>query len=128
MNIGQIENSKQAEYLNQIKNVGMGIIFGQVEVDDFINTFEPFIDYMNTPSEYLETLKEVSYMIYNKDCSPDDLLFKMGKHVPQIEYKEEFLSYDEDYNENYDEEDIYNEEAECIELTDEIHQLLKKLL
>ena len=30
-NIGQIQNGKQAKYMNDIKNIGMGILFGQVD-------------------------------------------------------------------------------------------------
>ena len=97
--IGKTNNSKQVEYLNDIRTLGMGIIYGQTTMESFVDTFEPYIDYVTSPNEYLQGLKLVAAMINENECSPDDLLLNMGRFVPNIEYKDEELSYDcEDYD------------------------------
>lgn len=129
--IGQVENVKQMEYLNDIRKIGMGIIYGQVEAPHFIDTFEPYIDYMETPSDYLQALKVVSQSIHNHECSPDDLLLSMGRFTPHIQYEEEELSYDYDEydNEDDDEDDVIGISIDIDDLSDEeIHQLLGRLL
>lgn len=86
MNIGRTENRKQNEYLMNIRDVGMGIIYGQTTPEVFIDTFERYIDYIDVPSRYLQTLKEVSSLINDGRCSPDELLLKMGRHCPEIRF------------------------------------------
>ena len=88
MNLGRTENIKQVEYLNDIRDVGMSIVFGECDADVFSLTFEKYLDYVEKPSEYLKTIKEVYNMILREECSPDDLLLKMGKHTKEIEYEE----------------------------------------
>ena len=94
-NIGKTQNSKQMEYLSKIRDVGMGIIFGQITTEVYIETFEPYIDYMEQPSQYLKTLKVVAHNIANNECTPDDLLLAMGKHTLEIEYEDEIPEYEE---------------------------------
>ena len=86
--IGKTKNVKQVEYLNNIREVGMGIIYGQTTPDVFLSIFEEYLDYVETPTEYLKTIKKVVYMIHMEECSPDDLLMLMGKHCPEIQYEE----------------------------------------
>lgn len=104
-NIGKVQNSKQAEYLGKIRDVGMGIIFGQTTPEIYIETFEPYIDYMDKPSQYLQTLKMVTQKIANNECTPDDLLLAMAKHTLEIQYEDEVYEYEEDEYED-DEENI----------------------
>ena len=106
-NIGKVQNSKQSEYLSKIRDIGMGIIFGQTTPEIYIETFESYIDYMEKPSQYLQTLKMVSKKIANNDCTPDDLLLAMAKHTLEIEYEDEVYEYDE-YEDDYENDEDDN--------------------
>ena len=94
MNLGRTENSKQVEYLNDIRDVGMSIVFGECSADAFSERFEKYLDYVEKPSEYLKTIKAVYNMIFKEECTPDDLLLKMGKYTKTIEYEEPIVEYD----------------------------------
>lgn len=94
MNLGRTENSKQVEYLNDIRDVGMSIVFGECDADAFSLTFEKYLDYIEKPSEYLQTIKKVYNMIHVGECTPDDLLMIMGKYTKSIEYEEPEIEYD----------------------------------
>ena len=104
-NIGKVQNSKQAEYLSKIRDVGMGMIFGQTTPETYLNTFKPYIDYMDKPSQYLETLEIFSQDLAKGLCTPDDLLIAMGQYTLQIQYEDEVYEYDEEeeYDDDYDE-------------------------
>ena len=52
-NVGQVQNSKQMSYMMDIKNVGMGILFGQTTSEIYTETFEKYIDYIEQPSQNL---------------------------------------------------------------------------
>lgn len=145
MNLGRTENSKQVEYLNDIRDVGMSIVFGECNADAFSERFEKYLDYVEKPSEYLQTIKEVYNMIFSEKCTPDDLLLKMGKYTKTIEYEEPEIEFNNpideldelDLTENeldarygccsLDEDDD-NDDIECIELSDEATEVLLKIL
>lgn len=137
MNLGRTENSKQVEYLMDIRNVGMSIVFGECDADAFSMTFEKYLDYVSKPTEYLATIKEVYNMIIREECSPDDLLLKMGKHTKKIEYEEPEINLDclcyEDDEEDEDEDDILADlldesDIEVVELSDETAEKLVEIL
>ena len=94
MNLGKTENSKQVEYLNDIRDVGMSIVFGECNPDAFSVRFEKYLDYVEKPSEYLQTIKEVYNMMFKGECTPDDLLLKMGRYTKTIEYEDPVIEYD----------------------------------
>lgn len=126
--IGRAQNSKQVEFLNDIRDVGMGIIYGQTTGRIFIDVFEKYLDYVAVPTSYLKTLKEVSHLIEHEQCSPDTLLFKMGKHCPEIEYEDVPVVPYEEYDDEEDEDD-----EECLEvikmsLDDDDIELLRRIL
>ena len=146
MNLGRTENVKQVEYLSDIRNVGMSIVFGECDADVFSLTFEKYLDYVEKPTEYLKTIKEVYNMILIGECTPDDLLLKMGKHTKEIEYEEPEVDYgipldnlddldeldltDDELNARYgccpfDDDD---DDIECIELSEEAAKHLVKIL
>ena len=134
VNLGKTENVKQVEFLNDIRDVGMSIVFGECDADVFSLTFEKYLDYVEKPSEYLKTIKEVYNMILRGECSPDDLLLKMGKHTKEIKYEEpeidyDCLCYDDDEDNDIDLEDLLTDsETEVIELSEETAKQLVKIL
>ena len=135
MNLGRTENSKQVEYLNDIRDVGMSIVFGECDADAFSLTFEKYLDYIEKPSEYLQTIKKVYNMIHVGECTPDDLLMIMGKYTKSIEYEEpeielDCLCYEDDEE---DEDDILADlldesDIEVVELSDEAAEKLVEIL
>ena len=128
-NIGKIQNSKQMAYMNDIKNVGMGILFGQVNAAVYIETFEKYIDYIEQPSQYLQTLKAVSKKIDNGECTPDDLLIAMCKHTLQIQYEDETYVYD-DKDDEYEEYTIEDDNTTIVldpEETEVLENVVKKI-
>lgn len=134
VSLGKTENVKQVEFLNDIRDVGMSIVFGECDADVFSLTFEQYLDYVEKPSEYLKTIKEIYNMILRGECSPDDLLLKMGKHTKEIEYEEpeidyDCLCYDDDEDNDIDLEDLLTDsETEVIELSEEAAEQLVKIL
>lgn len=118
-NIGQIQNGRQAKYMNDIKNIGMGILFGQVDASVYSKTFEKYIDYIDQPSQYLETLKKVSQKIENNECTPDDLLIEMCKHTLQIQYNDDEYEYEYECDDEYEDDDteiiLDSEQTEVLE-------------
>lgn len=119
MNLGRTENSKQAEFLNDIRDIGMSIVFGECDADVFSATFEEYLDYVEKPSEYLQTIKKVYNMIHSNECTPDDLLLIMGKYTKTIEYEEPEIEFEIPVDE-FDEfdltEDEFDEEYGCCSL------------
>ena len=146
MNLGKTENRKQVEYLNDIRDVGMSIVFGECDANNFSMVFEEYLDYVQKPSEYLQTIKEVYNMIYAGECTPDDLLLKMGKYTKTIEYEEpeiqcgipvdeldELDLTEDELDARYgccslDDDDDDDIDIECIELSDEATEALLKIL
>ena len=144
VSLGKTENVKQVEFLNDIRDVGMSIVFGECDADVFSLTFEKYLDYVEKPSEYLKTIKEVYNMILRGECSPDDLLLKIGKHTKEIEYEEPEIDFgipldeldeldltDDELDARYgccsfDDDD--NDDIECIELSKEAAEQLVKIL
>ena len=122
MNLGRTENSKQVEYLNDIRDVGMSIVFGECDADAFSLTFEKYLDYVQKPSEYLQTIKKVYNMIHCDECTPDDLLLIMGKYTKTIEYEEPEIEL------GIPADDDDDDDIECIELSDEATEALLKIL
>jgi len=132
MNLGRTENSKQVEYLNDIRDVGMSIVFGECSADAFSVRFEKYLDYVEKPSEYLQTIKEVYNMIFKGECTPDDLLLKMGRYTKTIEYEEPKIEFDTPIDE-LDELDLTEDELNirygCCSLdVDEDDDDLKELM
>lgn len=132
MNLGRTENSKQVEYLNDIRDVGMSIVFGECSADAFSKRFEKYLDYVEKPSEYLQTIKEVYNMILAEKCTPDDLLLKMGKHTKTIEYEDPVIEYDclcdtPDIDDDL-EELMEDEDVTVLDLDDESVEALIKIL
>lgn len=130
MNLGRTENVKQVEYLNDIRDVGMSIVFGECDADAFSSRFEKYLDYVKKPSEYLQTIKEVYGMIHKGECTPDDLLLKMGKHTKEIEYEEPEIELDDCL---YDEEDglqelLDDEDVTVLDINDEAVEALINIL
>lgn len=89
-----VENIKQVEYLNDIRDVGMNIIYGTVNGEEVYEIFEKYTEYIFNTEKYLNTLSSIKNLIDAKDCTPDKLLMEMGQYTLDIEYEGE--EYEED--------------------------------
>ena len=94
-----VENIKQGEYLNDIRDVGMNIIYGTVNGEEAYEIFEKYAEYICNSERYLNTLASIKNLIDVRDCTPDKLLMEMGQYTLDIEYddEEEENSYDTFY-------------------------------
>ena len=83
----ELENEKQYEYLNDIKDIGMSIVFGECTGRQIYKTFKPYLHYLDDAIkvEYLQTLWKIIANLSSQ--TPDDILFKMGKFTKKIKYK-----------------------------------------
>lgn len=94
-----LENTKQIEYLEDIRKVGMNIIFGTVSGEEFYSTFVPYGEYIEQDERYTNTLTNIKNRIEIGECTPDDLLMTLGKFTLEIIYEDEV---DEDeFERNY---------------------------
>lgn len=84
-----VENIKQAEYLNDIRDVGMNIIYGTVNGGEAYEIFEKYAEYIYNSEKYLNTLTSIKNLIDARDCTPDKLLMELGRYTLDIEYEEE---------------------------------------
>lgn len=89
-----VENIKQVEYLNDIRDVGMNIIYGTVNGEEVYEIFEKYTEYIFNTEKYLNTLSSIKNLIDARDCTPDKLLMEMGQYTLDIEYEGE--EYEED--------------------------------
>lgn len=88
----QLDNSKQAEYLDDIRNIGMQIVFREIDKQQVYDAFAKYTEYLKDDDikiQYLNTLKEIINELEKQ--SPDDILFKMGQYTKKIEYQDEPL-------------------------------------
>lgn len=88
----QLNNSKQAEYLEDIRDIGMQIVFREISKQQVYDAFAKYTEYFNNDDikiQYLNTLKEVINELEKQ--TPDDILFKMGQYTKKIEYEDEPL-------------------------------------
>lgn len=94
-----VENIKQGEYLNDIRDVGMNIIYGTVNGEEAYEIFEKYAEYIYNSERYLNTLASIKNLIDARDCTPDKLLMELGQYTLDIEYdeEEEENSYDTFY-------------------------------
>lgn len=92
-----VENIKQGEYLNDIRDVGMNIIYGTVNGEEAYEIFEKYAEYIYNSEKYLNTLTSIKNLIDARDCTPDKLLMELGRYTLDIEYEEEEDSYDTFY-------------------------------
>ena len=92
-----VENIKQGEYLNDIRDVGMNIIYGTVNGEEAYEIFEKYAEYIYNSERYLNTLTSIKNLIDARDCTPDKLLMELGQYTLDIEYDEEENSYDTFY-------------------------------
>ena len=92
-----VENIKQGEYLNDIRDVGMNIIYGTVNGEEAYEIFEKYAEYIYNSERYLNTLTSIKNLIDARDCTPDKLLMELGQYTLDIEYDEEENSYDAFY-------------------------------
>lgn len=86
----ELNNTKQAEYLNDIRDVGMQIVFRELTKQQVYDAFAKYTQYLNDNDikiQYLNTLKEIINNLEKQ--SPDDILFKMGQYTKKIEYEDE---------------------------------------
>lgn len=86
----QLDNTKQAEYLNDIRDIGMQIVFREIDKQQVYDAFAKYTRYLNnndTKIQYLNTLKEIINDLEKQ--TPDDILFKMGQYTKKIEYEDE---------------------------------------
>lgn len=83
-----LENSKQAEFLNDIRDVGMEIVFQECTEERIYQVFRKYSTYMDNDSaiKYLETLKDIIANLDN--ITPDDLLYQLGKYTKKIDYED----------------------------------------
>ena len=84
-----VENTKQAEYLNDIRDVGMNIIYGTVNGAEAYEIFEKYAEYIYNSEKYLNTLTSIKNLIDARDCTPDKLLMELGQYTLDIEYEDE---------------------------------------
>ena len=89
-----VENIKQVEYLNDIRDVGMNIIYGTVNGEEVYEIFKKYTEYIFNTEKYLNTLSSIKNLIDARDCTPDKLLMEMGQYTLDIEYEGE--EYEED--------------------------------
>jgi len=88
----QLDNSKQAEYLEDIRNIGMQIVFREINKQQVYDAFAKYTEYLKNDDikiQYLNTLKEIINELEKQ--SPDDILFKMGQYTKKIEYEEDLI-------------------------------------
>lgn len=84
----QLNNSKQAEYLEDIRDIGMQIVFREITKQEVYDAFKKYVEYFSDDIkiQYLNTLKEIVSDLTNQ--TPDDILFKMGQYTKKIQYEE----------------------------------------
>lgn len=83
----EVGNSKQAEFLAHIRDVGMQIVFGTFNKAQ-LTVFVPYCEYMDDVDAviFLTVLKDFANS--EEQFTPDDLLLTFGKFVPKIEYED----------------------------------------
>ena len=87
-----VENSKQFEFLMNIKDVGMQIIFRKADGKMLLEKFAEFYDFFednSTKNAYINSLQKIHQGIDKGTCSPDDLLMELGQYTPLIIYDDE---------------------------------------
>jgi hypothetical protein len=90
----QLDNSKQAEYLEDIRDIGMQIVFREITKQEVYDAFKKYVEYLSDDIkiQYLNTLKEIINNLNTQ--TPDDILFKMGQYTKKIQYKEPQIDMD----------------------------------
>ena len=110
----------------------MSIVFGECNPDAFSIRFEKYLDYVEKPSEYLQTIKEVYNMMFKGECTPDDLLLKMGRYTKTIEYEDPVIEYDCLYDTPDIDDDLEelmeDEDVTILDLDNESVEALIKIL
>lgn len=87
-----VENSKQFEFLMNIKDVGMQIIFRKANPDMILEKFAEFNEFFednSTKTAYINSLQKIYQGIDKGTCSPDDLLMELGQYTPLIIFDDE---------------------------------------
>lgn len=84
----QIENSKQGEFLGDIRDLGMGIVFGKTTGEDIERTFVPYAEYIEDEKLVLKYFEAI-YRLAHSTPTPDDLLLGLGRFTLDIVYEEE---------------------------------------
>ena len=91
----QIENSKQAEFLADIRDVGMSIIVGLATAKDIEKTFVPYAQYIEDERKVMEYFEAI-YSLTTHSPTPDDLLLKLGAFTLDITYEDNIYEEEED--------------------------------
>ena len=87
------KNDRQAEYLLAIRDVGWAIIKRKCSKSVFIQAFVPFYYEMDPDmsEKYLTELIHMYDSVIKNECTPDDILLKLGYYTQYINESE----YDE---------------------------------
>lgn len=89
------ENHRQYTFLSAIKTVGWAIIQKKCSKSVFIRSFMPFyldID-EHMRKNYLQEVINIYNMVIKNECTPDDLLLKLGFFT---QYINEYDEYDDE--------------------------------
>lgn len=103
-----VENSKQFEFLMNIKDVGMQIIFRKADGKMLLEKFAEFYDFFeedSTKNKYIVSLQKIYTQINKGLCSPDDLLMELGQYTPLIVFDDE--AEDEEQMVLFDDDDSW---------------------
>ena len=87
-----VENSKQFEFLMNIKDAGMKIVFRKANADMIVEQFAEFCDFFednSTKNAYINSLQKIHVEVDKGVCSPDDLLMELGQYTPLIIFDDE---------------------------------------
>ena len=109
----EINNRKQTELLNAIRECGMNIIYGTLTRPDLERSLEEFDQYINNDndevgSDYISAIDACGDLLELNQLTPDLLLMTIGKFVPHIEYEEEAEEEIAEYDESeYDMGEIF---------------------
>lgn len=98
LELKDVENTKQIEFLSDIRKVGMNIIFGTVSGEEFYSTFVPYAEFIEQDERYVNALNNIKRKVEMGECSPDDLLITLGKFTLEIEYDDEVEGYGDERN------------------------------
>lgn len=83
----QIENSKQAEFLGDIRDVGMCIVVGRMNGKIIEETFIPYAEYIEDEGKVREYLTVIYDLAHSKP-TPDELLLGLGAFTLDIIYED----------------------------------------
>ena len=87
------DNNRQMTFLSAIKDVGWAIIKRKCSKSVFIQSFMPFyfdVD-LDMRENYLTELIHIYDSVNKNECTPDDILLKLGYYTQYINEYDEYM-------------------------------------